>query len=170
MLSQSQFDQLAQQFLGTAVKAKDGESVWVEYQGDVGRVLADHCAKYLQSIGANPFVIDAGAGALRSLFDAADQSGSRDDYFVAEGQKLLAQMKTMQGYIRICDRHDVEKANFNPDDMMDYRRLMMKDTTDYRVKNTRWLVVDAPTPDFAASCRMDQGSFDEFYFNACMTE
>lgn len=170
MLTQNQMEQLAQQFLGNAVKAKNGESIWVEYQGDVGKTLADACAGYLQSIGANAFVIDAGAGALQSLFEAAEKSENRDGYFEAEGQKLLEKMKTMQGYIRICDRHDTEKANFSPDDMMDYRRLMMKDVTDHRVKNTRWLVVDAPTADFAASCGMDEGEFNEFYYGACMAD
>jgi len=170
MLNSSQLDQLSQQFLNGSVEAASGDAVWVEYQGDVGKMLADHCAAYLRSIGAEAFVIDAGADALKTLFDQAEHSGNRDDFFVAEGEKLLQKMQQMQGYIRICDRHNVEAAQFAPDDMMDYRRLMMKDVTDYRVKHTRWLIVDAPTAEFAASCRMDQADFDRFYFNACMAD
>ena len=170
MLTQTQFNDLAKQFMDSAVKAKTGDDIWIEYQGDTGLKLADACAKYIQSIGAKPFVIDAGAGALNATFDAAEKSDNRDAYFQSEGQRLLDKMKTMQGYIRICDRHETERANFNPDDMMDYRRLMMKEVTDHRVKHTRWLVVDSPTPEFADSCRMTESEFDEFYYNACMAD
>ena len=170
MLNKSQLEQLAQQFLGNAVKAKDGESVWIEYQGHVGHALAEQCGAYIKSIGGQPFLIDAGADALRALFNAAEKSGNRDAYFQSEGQRLLEKMKSMQGYVRICDRHETEKANFNPDDMMDYRKLMMKEVTDHRVKHTNWLVIDSPTPEFAASCRMNESEFDKFYFNACMTD
>ncbi len=170
MLTENQYKNLAKQFLGQAVQAKSGESIWIEYQGAVGQNMALTCANYIKSIGGNPFMIDAGADALRQVFDAAERSGDRDGYFQSEGQKLLEKMKSMQGYIRICDRHDVENADFNPDDMMDYRRLMMKDVTDHRVKHTRWLVVDSPTPEFAASCRMSESEFEQFYYNACMAD
>ena len=170
MLTHTQFQNLAKQFMGNAVKATAGDNVWIEYQGDVGKTLADACADALNDMGATPFVIDAGAGALRALFDAADASGDREGYFKSEGAKLLEKMKTMQGYIRICDRHETERANFNPDDMMDYRRFMMKDVTDHRVKHTRWLVTDAPTDEFAESCGMSRDEFDEFYYGACMAD
>ncbi len=170
MLNQTQFQDLAKQFMGNAVKATTGDNIWIEYQGDVGKTLADACATYLETIGATSYVIDAGAGALRALFDAAEQSGDRDAYFQSEGEKLLEKMKTMQGYIRICDRHETERANFKPADMMDYRRLMMKNVTDHRVKNTRWLVTDAPTDEFAQSCGMSRDEFDKFYYGACMTD
>lgn len=170
MLTKIQLEQLAKQFMSQSVEAQSNDSIWIEYQGDVGRNLADSCAEYIQSIGGNPFVIDAGAGALDDLFKKANESNDRDGYLVQEGEKLLEKMKEMQGYIRICDRHDVERANFNPDDMMDYRRLMMKEVTDHRVNNTRWLVVDSPTPEFAQSCGMNDEEFSQFYFDACMAD
>jgi len=126
MLTHTQFQNLAKQFMGNAVKAAKGDNIWVEYQGEVGKILADACADYLKSIDAIPFVIDAGSGVLGELFDKAKNSNDRHAYFQNEGQILLEKMKDMQGYIRICDRHDTERANFNPDDMMDYRKLMMK--------------------------------------------
>src|SRR5690606_11325523 len=42
--------------------------------------------------------------------------------------------------------------------------------TEYRVQNTRWLVVSAPTRDFARACGMPYDQFQTFYKKACLVD
>lgn len=46
----------------------------------------------------------------------------------------------------------------------------MRDTLNYRVDNLRWLVVRAPTKDFAEACGMEHSEFEEFYLKVCLLD
>ena len=156
--------QLAHQFMVNAVGVKPGDNVWLEFRGPKAKVLADACAAKVHEIGAHPFWIDTGAAAINSTVKPLSAAG-----IAALGEQKLAQMKTMQGYIRVDDDADQAKITLLPEQMALYKKALQP-MTDYRVNHTRWLVTAAPTEEFAAACGMSFADFESFYRDVCLVD
>jgi len=164
-MQESDLKTLAEQFMMNAVEACEGDNIWVEYVGDEALPLAQACTKKLESIGAKGQLVDSsGARIAQLLKDSSDQQ------LEAEGARRLALMKTMAGYIRIGDDFDVNKAGIPMEEMRRYQGLVMKKTTDHRVRFTRWLVVKSPSVAFAKACGMNLPEFEAFYRDVCLVD
>jgi len=147
-----------------AVRAQRGENIWLEYRGPKARVLADACAAKVVEVGAHPSLIDTGAVAINSTVGPLSAAG-----VAALGEQKLAQMKTMQGYIRVDDDADQAKITLPPEQMALYKKALQP-VNDYRVNHTRWLVTAAPTEEFAAACGMSFPEFEAFYRDVCLVD
>ena len=163
-MDSSTLQQLAQQFMVNAVRAQRGENIWLEYRGPKARVLADACAAKVVEVGAHPSLIDTGAVAINSTVGPLSAAG-----VAALGEQKLAQMKTMQGYIRVDDDADQAKITLPPEQMALYKKALQP-VNDYRVNHTRWLVTAAPTEEFAAACGMSFPEFEAFYRDVCLVD
>lgn len=159
---------LAKQFMGHAVNVQAGDNIWVEYQGDVGRPLAEECALTVSALGGKPHVIDTGSVKIRELLDRVQGSANSAATMNELSAENLAKMQKMQGYIRISDFADSTRANLSPEEAMVYRGEIMNKATQHRVKHTKWLVVNSPSIEFATACGMDQQTFETFYLGACL--
>lgn len=169
-MNQDNFNALAEQYMAKAVRVESNDNVWIEYQGDMGRGLAESCSRQVEKMGGVPFVVDSSGETIRSLIAEAKQSGYEEAFLRNIGERKLETMQRMAGYIRICDDHDMESAKIPASDMGVYSELVMKQATDYRVRKTRWLVVASPTPEFATACNMPVSEFNDFYLNACLAD
>lgn len=156
---------LANQFVMNAVRAEKGDNVWVEYVGDEALPLAKACVNQLSNVGASGHLVDSSGDKIASLLKS-----SNDKQLEEEGARRLALMKTMAGYIRIGDDNNVNQAGIPMEEMRRYHGLVMKETTDHRVRNTRWLVVNSPSAAFAKACGMDLDEFERFYCDVCLVD
>lgn len=163
-MDQTDLRALAQQFMQNIVQVKKLENIWIEHLGPKAKVLAEACAAKVLEIGGFPFIVDSGSTAL-----AKEISGLSADGILSRGSEKLSQMKRMQGYIRIKDDAD-EAKNTLPRETLQLYQLAMSEMIDYRVNNTRWLVVAAPTEEFAADLGMDFDEFKGFYRNVCLLD
>ena len=163
-MDSSTLQKLAYQFMVNAVRAQPGDNIWLEYRGPKARVLADACAAKVEEIGGHPYLIDTGAGAVNSIVGPLSAAG-----VAALGEQRLAQMKTMQGYIRVDDDADQAKITLPPEQMARYKKTLQP-VNDYRVNHTRWLVTAAPTEEFAAACGMSFADFQVFYRDVCLVD
>lgn len=150
--------------MAKAVKVEAKDNVWIEYQGSTAQKLAEVCAATVAATGAYPHMVDSG-----SDFINANISGLSDTEIEDYGLRMLEKMRTMQGYIRIKDDADQSKITLPPDKKKTYKTAM-KPMVDYRVNNVRWLLVAAPTKEFAAACSMALAQFEEFYLNVCLVD
>ena len=167
-MNTEQLQQLAQQYMGHAVNVQADDNIWVEYQGDAGRPLAEQCALTVSALGGNPRMLDSGAVEIRKLLDMVKTSKDPSSAIKELSEQNLAKMQKMQGYIRITDFADATRAPLSTEESMIYRGEIMNKATQHRVKHTKWLVVNAPSIEFAAACGMNKPTFDTFYLGACL--
>jgi aminopeptidase len=110
-------------------------------------------------LGAQAYVIDTGKDNLQKLLANATEDDLKQIH-----DSRLAIMKQMDCYIRVRDNND---SLLTPPDIARIHNEITRDATDYRVDNTRWLVVEAPTVHFAKACGMKKSDFNIYYTNAC---
>lgn len=162
-MKQADFDRLARQFT-RAIKVRPGDHVWVEYLGSVAKKLADTLASHIDALGGFPLLVDNSAAFINHYIGAMSV-----DEIAAWGRKKLAAMQGMQCYIRISDDADKAKVKL-PDDKDMALKTAVRLFTDYRINNTRWLVVAAPTQEFAAACNMSLRKFEKFYLQVNLVD
>jgi aminopeptidase len=160
----STLQKLAHQFMVNAVGVQPGDNVWLEYRGPKAQVLAGACAAKVEELSAHPFLIDTGSAAINSGVGPLSAAG-----IAALGEQKLAQMKTMQGYIRVDDDADQAKITLPREQMALYKKALQP-VNDYRVNNTCWLVTAAPTEEFAVACGMSFPDFEAFYRDVCLVD
>ncbi len=158
----SDYRRLAHQFITNAVELKSGEKIWLECTGAKAQPLADACLEEVRALGADAHYIMRDSGFINSTLLTAT-----DDDLQKLGDADLAIMKTMQGYIRIGDVGDKNNIKASLDDQQRLSKAL-RPALSHRVDNTRWLVVRAPTDDFAKACGMDFPQFQKFYEDACL--
>lgn len=163
-MDKSDFKKLAKQFMVNAVDVKVGDNIWIEYLGEVGKSVADACAKQVKALGAQPVLVNASAVVIN---DTIGQMSV--DEIQAHGQEKLARMKEMQGYIRIKDDANQSGVVLTAEQAKAYKKAL-RPMTDYRVNNTRWLVTAAPTESFAKACGMSLSKFEDFYRDVCLVD
>lgn len=161
-MKQADLNLLAHQFMLNAVKVERGQNIWIEYCGDDAKKLADLCAEKVLEIDANPFMVDAGSGFINNTIGAMSPQEIEQ-----WGIDNLAKMRTMQGYIRIRDEENLGHIAISNTVKEDYKKANRL-VTDYRVNNTRWLLVSMPNSYFAQRCKMALTEFEEFYKKACL--
>ena len=160
---------LADTFMNKALKVQAGENVWIEFQGDLGKKLADHYAAEVTAAKANPVLVDTSAAQIDAFLQNIPADTS-EDTLKAEGAERLSLMKTIDAYIRIDDGDDQEKITASDDIMSAYRKFTLKPMSNHRVNNTRWLVTSSPTPAFAKACGMSYTDFETFYVSVCTAD
>ena len=153
---------LAVQFMRKAVAVSAGDNVWVEWQGPASEALAEACAAQVRDAGGTPHMVNSGGAELKALADTLD-----DAALTEFGEAQLAKMKTMAGYIRICD--DEEDA-LVPAASLQRVRNVLRPMTLHRVNHVRWLVVTSPTQAFAQVCGMPVPEFRELYLKVCLLD
>lgn len=164
-MDQVTLDKLAHQFMVNAVGVLPGQNIWIEHLGPGGLAIAQACAGKVKALGGNPMVVDRGADYLTAFIP-----GATDDELKAQGDKELALMKDMQGYIRIGDDAEQARAAVSQDDRARYQKLVMRPMTQHRVVHTNWLVTRAPTAEFAQACGMDLPAFEKFWLGANLAD
>lgn len=167
MMKEKDILALARQFMGNAVNVASGDNVWIEYVGDEAKPLAQACMQEAVNAGGKGFMYNSSGVQIAAILKAA---GDSDDALEKEGARRYELMKTMNGYIRICDENDVNLAGIPLDDMRRYQGLVMEKATNHRVRYTNWLVVDSPSKAFAKACGMSLKKFEEFYLKVCLVD
>ena len=112
-------ERLAHQFMVNAVRTEPGDHIWVEYRGPKAQVLAQACAAKVEEIGGFSFLVNTGAAAINSTVGTLSADG-----IAALGEAKLAQMKNMQGYIRVDDDADQAKITLSPERMAQYKKAL----------------------------------------------
>lgn len=163
-MNEANLNRLAHQFMINTVTVKPGDNIWIEFIGPTAKLLADRCAAEVRTAQGNPLLVDSSAGYLTDTIGPLSP-----EQLESLGREKLAQMQTMQGYIRIKDDAEEERISL-PASQLELYKKATRPMTDYRVNNTRWLVVASPTQEFAAACGMQLPEFETFYLDVCLLD
>lgn len=162
-MSNLDYKKLAEQFVTHATKTGKDDALLIFLRGksEEGVKLAEACKMQAVSSGATALIIDRGSDAMNHIL----ASSSPED-LIKMGQDELAMVKKFSTNINICDDDDVAKIK---GDQAAFR-ASLKDALNYRANNHRWLVVNAPSREFAAKCGMEKDAFDKFYSKVCLLD
>lgn len=79
----------------------------------------------------------------------------------------LARMKKMDAYVALRGSHNISETSDVPEEKMKLVAAKMRPVLDYRINQTRWVVLRWPTPGMAQQAQMSTEAFEDFYFRVC---
>ena len=79
----------------------------------------------------------------------------------------LAQMKGMQAYIAIRGGNNTSELSDVPSEKMNLYSKLTRPTLDYRVNETKWVVLRYPNYSMAQLANSSLEKFEDFYFDVC---
>lgn len=79
----------------------------------------------------------------------------------------LFRMKRMEAYVAVRGSHNVNEMSDVPGDRMALYSRTLRPVLDYRVSQTRWVVLRWPTSSMAQAAGLSTEAFEDFYFRVC---
>jgi aminopeptidase len=154
---------LAELIVRHSTALQSGEAVMIE-AFDVAEGLVLDLIEAVHRVGAIPVVTLRANAVNRSLI-----SGGSEAQFLVQSEIELHQMQKVQAYVGLRGAHNSsELADVPPERMSLYNRLVARPVhLDYRVQNTRWVVLRYPTPSMAQMANMSTEQFEEFFYRVC---
>jgi aminopeptidase len=153
---------LADILIAHSTKLKPGERVLIETFDVPDEIVTALIERTVQA-GAVPFAETRANAVLRSLYATSTEAQMKEI-----GQMELARMKRMDAYIGVRGAHNaLELSDVPSDRMKQFQAHWWKPVTDYRVNETKWVVLRYPSPAFAQAAGMSTEQFRDFYFDVC---
>jgi aminopeptidase len=154
---------LAEQFVSKATKTAQGDNLLIIQRGvsQSTQELARACHDYALSIGATCTIIDRGSIYVNKILANATPEG-----LVRLGEEELKLVQPFTTNINICDDHDLERIEGDQTELS----KAMNAARNYRTSKARWLVINAPSAEFAAKCGMELPEFEDIYKKVCLLD
>lgn len=158
--------ELAKLLVRHSCALKPGETVLIE-AFDLHDGLVSDIVEEAFAAGALPLVYLRRSSILRQMLTRGD---------AAQIAKLadveLFQMKQAQAYIGIrASENAAELSDVPPAHMALHGKLVGKPVhSDYRVKNTKWVVIRYPNASMAQLANMSTEAFERFYYDVCCVD
>ena len=153
---------LADVLVGYSAKVQSGERVLIsayDIPAEMVMLLVDRVAE----AGGLPFTEMYESRVLRSLYVNATK-----EQMDILGRRNLEFMKEMQCFIALRGTNNITELSDVPDDRLKIaEEYLEKPVRDYRVNNTKWVVLRWPTPSMAQLAEMSTEAFENFFFDVC---
>lgn len=139
-----------------------GEKVLIDYEGECCRPLVRQLIKDAYALGARPYVNHRDGTILREILLGADEEQIKfqNDY-------QLYQMQGMDAYIAVRAGENTSELVDVPSEQLNMYYKITSPTLDYRVNETKWVVLRYPNPSMAQLANKSQEAFEDFYFDVC---
>lgn len=155
------YKKLAAGLTGFSTNLQPGERVLIDVY-DTPQEMVIALIRAARERGAIPFVHLNNARINRELL-----SQINDGQYESQNEWELNRMKKMDAYIALRGSENIfETSDINPSHMSRAMRAL-KPVLDYRVKQTKWVILRWPTPSMAQQAMMSSESFEAFFFRVC---
>jgi len=155
------YHDLAGVLTGFSTKLKRGEHVLID-AFDIPTEFVLALCRAVRERKAIPHVAVRDARIIRELI-----AGGNDEQFEAQAGNELHRMKQMQAYIAIRGSQNIfESSDIDPGQKQAYMKAM-RPVLNYRVNETKWVVLRWPTPSMAQQALMATEQFEDFFFRVC---
>lgn len=155
------YQKLAKTLCGHSTKINEGEHVLLDLW-ETPVEMAEALIDEISARGAYAHVELGNPRIARKL--AMSSGGGRLD--VASDCSLY-KMKKMNAYIAIRGSHNIFENSDVPQSRMAEISKAMKESIDWRVNKTKWVVLRWPNPAMAQLAQMSTEAFEKFYFDVC---
>jgi aminopeptidase len=160
-MNDPRFSSLANVLVKHSTKLAPGEKVLID-AFDVPDAMVITLVRAIRDCRAIPFVQLHHARISRELALGANKEGLE----ISRGIEL-ARMKRMQAYIALRGSHNITEMSDVPEEKMRLIASKLRPVLDYRINQTKWVVLRWPTPAMAQQAQMSTEAFEEFYFKVC---
>ncbi|MCI8647065.1 MAG: aminopeptidase [Firmicutes bacterium] len=139
-----------------------GEKILISYEGTCCKPLIRQIVKDVYSAGGFPYVEIRDSAISREILLGCSEEQIR---FMDEYQ--LMQMKGMQAYISVRAGDNSSEMADVPSEKLNLYSKLTRPTLDYRVNQTKWVVLRYPNSSMAQLANTSLESFEDFYFDVC---
>ena len=143
-------------------RVKPGEKVLIDYEGEDTKALAKQLIKDVYKAGGLPFAEIRDSSITREILLGCSEEQVR---FMNECS--LAKMKGMQCYIAVRGSANTSELSDVPSDKLNMYSKLTSPTLDWRVDNTKWVVLRYPNYAMAQLAGTSLERFEDFYFDVC---
>jgi aminopeptidase len=157
----TRFAQLADVLTGHSTRLRRGDRVLIEsYDAPADVVLA--LIRSVRARGALPFVQLHQARVSRELLREAVEA-----QFETVGEIELHRIKRMQAYIAVRGANNIFENSDVPPDRTKLAMKLLRPALNWRVNQTRWVVLRWPTEAMAQQAGKSTEAFEDFFFRVC---
>lgn len=154
--------QLADVLVNYSCNVQKNEKVLINYEGECCKPLVKQLIKNIYARGGMPYVEMRDSSVTREILLGATEEQMN---FLNEYQ--LMQMKGMDCYIAIRAGSNTSELSDVPSDKLNMYYQKTQPVLDYRVNETKWVVLRYPNESMAQLAGTSLESFEDFYFEVC---
>jgi aminopeptidase len=93
--------------------------------------------------------------------------GTNDTHARLQRTVELFRMKKVQAYIALRGANNASESSDVPSKLLQLYSKMLRPVQNYRVNQTKWVVLRWPTPSMAQAAGMSTEAFENLYFDVC---
>ncbi|NBD37717.1 MAG: aminopeptidase [Verrucomicrobia bacterium] len=160
-MNDSRFEALAKNLVGYSVSLKRGERVLIDAQNVPDEIVVALIREVRARKGI-PHVAVQHARITRELL-----MGATEEQYRFQAKIELQRMKGMDAYIALRGSDNIFESSDVPSKRMRLAMGEMRPVQNYRVKNTKWVVLRWPTSAMAQQSLTSTEAFEDFYFRVC---
>ena len=153
---------LAKVLVHYSTELKKGEKVMIEAT-DVPDSFLEILLEEIVAVGAYPFVIRHSALIKKQLLLATDQ-----EYALLKKKYMMPMMEDMDAYIAIrANNNSFELSDVPTEKIRVHTKFYQEPVVQERVRNTKWVILNYPTPSFAQQAGISTKAFEDYYYDVC---
>ncbi len=160
-MNDPRFDKLAQVLITHSTQLKRGEHALIDLY-DVPDEIGIALVRAVRKAGGVPFVQVHHSRLTREV-----QREIEEAQLEVVKAIELARMKKMQAYIALRGSHNITELSDVPEDRANLIAGKLRPVMDWRINQTKWVVLRWPTSAMAQQAGMSTEAFEDFYFKVC---
>ncbi len=153
---------LADLLVNYSCNVQAGDKVLIDYEGDCCKDLVRQLVKKVYVRGGLPYVDIRDSAVTREIL-----LGCTEEQVEFMNECSLQKMKGMQAYIAIRAGGNTSELSDVPSDRLNMYYRLTSPTLDYRVNETKWVVLRYPNNSMAQLAGTSLEAFEDFYFDVC---
>lgn len=154
--------QLADVLVNYSCNVQKNEKVLINYEGECCKPLVKQLIKNIYARGGMPYVEMRDSSVTREIL-----LGATEEQMDFLNEYQLMQMKGMDCYIAIRAESNTSELSDVPSDKLNMYYRKTQPVLDYRVNETKWVVLRYPNESMAQLAGTSLESFEDFYFEVC---
>lgn len=154
--------QLADVLVNYSCNVQKNEKVLINYEGECCKPLVKQLIKNIYARGGMPYVEMRDSSVTREIL-----LGATEEQMDFLNEYQLMQMKGMNCYIAIRAGSNTSELSDVPSDNLNMYYRKTQPVLDYRVNETKWVVLRYPNESMAQLAGTSLESFEDFYFEVC---
>lgn len=153
---------LADVLVNYSCNVQKNEKVLINYEGECCKPLVKQLIKNIYARGGMPYVEIRDSSVTREIL-----LGATDEQMDFLNEYQLMQMKGMDCYIAIRAGSNTSELADVPSDKLNMYYRKTQPVLDYRVNETKWVVLRYPNESMAQLAGTSLEHFEDFYFEVC---
>lgn len=154
--------ELSELLVNYSCDIQPGDKVLISYEGECCKNLARQLIKDVYKAGGLPYSEIRDAAITREILLKCTE-----EQIMFKDKCDLDQMKGMQAYIAIRAGNNTAELADVPSEKLNLYSKLSRPTLDYRVNETKWVVLRYPNYSMAQLANTSLENFEDFYFDVC---